>query len=227
MLAVGWPGNVEGLNLEAAGVEVERSHVRVDDALRTSAPHVFAAGDVTGRMMLVQSATQEGNLAAEQTVLGGEHGYRHTIVPHGGFTDPEYASVGLTEGRARGEGYDCVVAAVRYAELDRGVIDGHAEGFCKLVVDRPSRRILGAHIVGEQAVEVVQIVATAIRAGMPVEQLADVEFAYPTFTAIVGLAARRILRELGLVAVSPRWGVPERTLGAEWEHSSEYGERST
>jgi pyruvate/2-oxoglutarate dehydrogenase complex dihydrolipoamide dehydrogenase (E3) component len=218
VLAVGWPGNIEELNLEAAGVEVERGHVRVDDALRTSAPHIFAAGDITGRMMLVQSATYEGNLAAEQTVLGGEHSYRHTIVPHGGFTDPEYGSAGLTERQARSEGRDCAVAVVPYAELDRGVIDGHTEGFCKLVVHRPSRRVLGAHIVGEQAVEVVQIVATAMRAGMPVEQLADVEFAYPTFTAVVGLAARRILRELGLVAVSPRWGVPERTLGAEWEH---------
>src|SRR5215212_7942049 len=219
VLAVGWPGNVEGLNLEAAGVEVERGHVRVDDALRTSAAHVFAAGDITGRMMLVQSATQEGNLAAEQAVLGGEHSYRHTIVPHGGFTDPEYASVGFTESRVRAGGYDFAVATVPYADLDRGVIDGRAEGFCKLVVDRPSRRVLGAHIVGEQAVEIVQIAATAMRAGMPVEQLADVEFAYPTFTAVVGLAARSILRELGLVAVSPLRGIPERTLGAEWEHS--------
>jgi pyruvate/2-oxoglutarate dehydrogenase complex dihydrolipoamide dehydrogenase (E3) component len=217
VLAVGWSGNVEGLNLEAAGVETERNYVRVDDALRTSAPHVFAAGDITGRMMLVQSATHEGNLAAEQAVLGGEHSYRHEIVPHGGFTDPEYASVGLTERGARGEGYACAVAMVPYAELDRSVIDGYTEGFCKLVVDSNSRRILGAHIVGEQAVEVVQIMATAMRAEMPVEQLADVEFAYPTFTAIVGLAARRILRALGLVAVSPRWGIPERTLGAEWE----------
>jgi pyruvate/2-oxoglutarate dehydrogenase complex dihydrolipoamide dehydrogenase (E3) component len=172
-------------------------------------------------MMLVQSATYEGNLAAEQAVLGGEHSYRHEIVPHGGFTDPEYASVGFTESRARSEGYDCVVAVVPYAELDRSVIDGRTEGFCKLVVDRPSRHVLGAHIVGEQAVEVVQIAATAMRAGMPVEQLADVEFAYPTFTTILGLAARRILRELGLVAVSPRWGIPERTLGTEWEHSDE------
>src|SRR5215216_3690072 len=82
MFAVGWPGNVEGLNLEAVGVETRRGgYVLVDDALRTSAPHIFAAGDITGRMMLVQSATNEGNLAAEQTVLGGEHGYRHTIVP--------------------------------------------------------------------------------------------------------------------------------------------------
>src|ERR687889_769621 len=202
IFAVGWSGNVEGLNLEAVGVETRRGgYVQVDDSLRTSAQHIFAAGDITGRMMLVQSATNEGNLAAEQTVLGGEHGYRHTIVPHGGFTDPEYASVGLTE------------------KLDRGVVDGHTEGFCKLLVDRGSRRILGAHIVGEQAVEVVQIVATAMRAGMPVEQLADVEFAYPTFTAIVGIAARRALRNLGLVAVSPRWGIPKSPLGGEWEHS--------
>ena len=220
MFAVGWPGNVEGLNLEAVGVETRRGgYVLVDDSLRTSVPHIFAAGDITGRMMLVQSATNEGNLAAEQTVLGGEHGYRHTIVPHGGFTDPEYASVGLTESRARSEERDYAVAVVPYAELDRGVVDGHTEGFCKLLVDSTSRHILGAHIVGEQAVEVVQIVATAMRAGMPVEQLADVEFAYPTFTAIVGIAARRILRKLGLVAVSPRWGIPERTLGTEWEHS--------
>ena len=220
MLAVGWPGNVEGLNLEAAGVETRRGgYVQVDEALKTSASHIFAAGDITGRMMLVQSATFEGNLVAEQSVLGGEHGYRHEIVPHGGFTDPEYASVGLTESRARSEGHDYAVAVLPYAELDRAVIDGHSEGFCKLVVDRPSRRILGSHIVGEQAVEVVQIVATAMRAGMPVEQVADVEFAYPTFTSIVGIAARRILRELGLVAVSPRWGIPERTLGVEWEHS--------
>src|SRR5919112_3088819 len=222
VLAVGWPGNVEGLNLETAGVETRRGgYVLVDDSLRTTAPHIFAAGDITGRMMLVQSATNEGNLAAEQTVLGGEHGYRHTIVPHGGFTDPEYASVGLTESRARSEGHDYAVAVLPYAELDRGVVDGHTEGLCKLLVDRRSRRILGAHIVGEQAVEVVQIVATAMRAGMPVEQLADVEFAYPTFTAIVGIVARRLLRELGLVAVSPRWGIPERTLGAEWEHSDQ------
>jgi pyruvate/2-oxoglutarate dehydrogenase complex dihydrolipoamide dehydrogenase (E3) component len=204
LLAAGWVGNVEGLNLEAAGVESSRGYVRVDDSLRTSAPHVFAAGDITGRMMLVHSATYEGYLAAEKAVLGGERGYRHEIVPHGGFTDPEYGSVGLTEERAREE-HDCVVATVPYADLDRGVIDGHSEGFCKLVVDRPSRRVLGAHIVGEQAVEVVQILATAMRAGMRVEELADVEFAYPTFTAIVGLASpRAVLERANCIPTSPR-----------------------
>jgi len=218
LLAVGWVGELKRLNLEAAGVESSRGYVRVDDSLRTSASHVFAAGDITGRMMLVQSATYEGYLAAEKAVLGGERGHRHQIVPHGGFTDPEYGSVGLTEERARGE-RECVVAIVPYADLDRGVIDGHPEGFCKLVVEKSSRRILGAHIVGEQAVEVVQIVGVAMRAGMRVEELADVEFAYPTFTAVVGLAARRVLRDLGLVATSSGYGAPERTEAVEWEHS--------
>ena len=218
VLAVGWPGNLGSLDLPAAGVEVERGYVRVDDALRTSAPHVFAAGDITGRAMLVQSATYEGALAAENAVLGEGRGYRHAIVPHGGFTDPEYGSVGLTEEEARVR-EDPAVAVVPYADLDRGVIDGRPEGACKLVVSRSSRRVLGAHIFGEQAVEVVQLAATAMAAGMPVEGLAELELAYPTFTAVVGLAARRIARELGLVPVASRW----RSLGspnlAEWERS--------
>jgi pyruvate/2-oxoglutarate dehydrogenase complex dihydrolipoamide dehydrogenase (E3) component len=212
---------VEALNPGTAGVETRRGYVVVDDCLRTSAPHVFAAGDVTGRMMLVQSANYEGSLAAENAVLGEERDYRHAIVPHGGFTDPEYASVGLTERRAREEigDEDCAVAVVPYSDLDRGVIDGHPNGSCKLIISRSTRRILGAHIVGEQAVEVVQLVATAMGGDMRVEQLANLELAYPTFTAIVGLAARKLARELGLVPVSPRWRERERPGSTEWEHS--------
>jgi hypothetical protein len=108
-------------------------------------------------------------------------------------------------------------AVVPYADLDRGVIDGRPEGSCKLVVSRSSRLILGAHIVGEQAVEVFQLAAAAMRAGMSVEQLADLELAYPTFTAIVGLAARRIVRDLD--PDSPHQRASGRSAAAEWEHS--------
>jgi pyruvate/2-oxoglutarate dehydrogenase complex dihydrolipoamide dehydrogenase (E3) component len=218
VFAVGWPGNADNLNLSAAGVEAGRGgYVRVDDTLRTSAPHVFAAGDLTGRMMLVQSATHEAEIAAENAVLDGTRTLRHAVVPHGGFTDPEYGSVGLTEEQA-GREHDCVVATVPYSDLDRGIIDGRQEGSCKLIVSRSTRRILGAHIVGEQAVEVVQIAATAMRAGMRVEQLADLELAYPTFTAVVGLAARRISRDLGLVPRAPaEHDGSERLRAAEWE----------
>ena len=118
------------------------------------------------------------------------------IVAHGGFTDPEYGSVGLTEAAARADGRHVVIGKVSYADLDRAVIDRRTEGFAKLIVDGETHRVLGAHVVGEQAVEVVQIAATAMAAALPVEDLAEIEFAYPTFTSIIGLAARQVVHAL-------------------------------
>jgi dihydrolipoamide dehydrogenase len=218
ILAVCWPGNVEALNLEAASVETEKSYIKVNDSLQTTAPHIFAAGDITGRMMLVQSGSYEARVAAENAVLGTSRDYEHRIVPHGGFTEPEYGSVGLTEQQAR-EAHNVTVALVPYAHLDRAVIDGRTEGFCKLVVDRDSHLILGAHVVGEQAVEVVQMVAAGMAAGMRIEQLAELELAYPTFTAIVGLAARQLARELGVIPLAREWSNLRQLNVAEWERS--------
>jgi dihydrolipoamide dehydrogenase len=219
LLAVGWVGNLEPLQLAAAGVETARGYVKVNAFLQTSQPHIFAAGDITGRMMLVQSASSEARIAAENAVLGVDHaspGALHTVVPHGGFTDPEYGSVGLTEAQARAQLGEAVVAAtVAYSEIDRAVIDDRLEGFCKLIVSRETRHLVGAHVVGEQAVEVVQMAAAGMAAGMTVQHLAELELAYPTFTAIIGLAARKVVRDLHLTPLAPEW----RTLGrpAEWE----------
>jgi dihydrolipoamide dehydrogenase len=218
VMAVGWDGNVEDLNLAAANVKTEHGHIVVDDYQRTSTPHIFAAGDITGRMMLVQSSGYEGRVAAENAVLGPGLPYKHQIVPHGGFTDPEYGSVGLTEEQARAQG-DCAVAVVPYVDLDRAVIDGHTTGSCKLIVSVETHRILGAHIVGEQALEAIQIVAAGMAADMWVEQLAELELAYPTYTAIVGLAARQLMRELGVMPLAPQWLALGKLRTAEWEQS--------
>jgi pyruvate/2-oxoglutarate dehydrogenase complex dihydrolipoamide dehydrogenase (E3) component len=216
ILAVGWPGNLETLGLEVAGVRTERGYVVVDDGLRTSVPNIWAAGDVTGRMMLVQSATAEGRFAAENALGHGDRQLRHAIVAHGGFTDPEYGSVGLSQAAAEARG-EVVIGLVPYADLDRAVIDRRTDGFCKLVVDRPTQAVLGAHVVGEQAVEVVQIAAAAMSAGMTVGQLAEVEFAYPTFTSIVGLAARQAVHGLRLGDRAPDWEAMGRPRQSEWE----------
>lgn len=216
LVAVGWVGNVETLNLEAAGVQTRRNYVVVNDALQTSAPNIFAAGDITGRMMLVQGATHEAMIAAENAVRNTQYEFRHTIVPHGGFTDPEYGSVGLTEAQARAK-YACALATVAYAEIDRAVIDDTTTGFCKLIVARDTHYILGAHVVGEQALEVVQVVAAAMAANARIGDLARLEIAYPTYTAVVGLAARRIVRELGIQAAGGGWHEMGKFQGAEWE----------
>jgi dihydrolipoamide dehydrogenase len=213
LLSVGWPGNLDGLNLEAAGVATKRGYITVDDAFNTSAPHIFAAGDITGRMMLVQSAAYEARVAVENAVLGQCQDYRHDIVPHGGFTDPEYASVGLPEHKVE-EPYEMALAS--YANLDRAIIDGFTEGFCKLIVSRETLQLLGAHVVGEQAVEVVQLIAAGMAAGVTITQLAQLELAYPTYTSIVGLAARRAVQKLGLMQLGPQWLELARFYAAEW-----------
>ncbi len=218
VLAVGWVGNIEELNLEAAGVQTERSYIVVDDYLRTTAPHIFAAGDITGRMMLVQSGSYEGRIAAENAIMGVGQSYEHLIVPHGGFTDPEYGSVGMTEKQAHDAGLDIISAEVPYEDLDRAVIDGHTTGMCKLIVSQETHRILGAHIVGEQALESIQMIAAGMAADMWVEQLAELELAYPTYTAAVGLAARQIVLNLGVLPLAPQWRALKRP-HAEWERN--------
>jgi pyruvate/2-oxoglutarate dehydrogenase complex dihydrolipoamide dehydrogenase (E3) component len=200
--AVGWPANLQGLELAAVGVAAERGHIPVNDWLQTNVAHIFAAGDVNGRSMLVPSARHEGRLAAENAVLGTRRRVAHEIVPTGSFTDPEYASVGLTEAQA-GERYDCAVAVVGYDHLLRAVIDGHAEGFCKLIVERRQRYLLGAHVLGEYSAEVIQVAAVAMAANLRVEQLAELQLAFPTFTEALGMAAQQLVRELGVARMPP------------------------
>ena len=202
--ATGWPGNVDMLNLAAAGVVTEHSYIPVNDYLQSNVAHIFAVGDVNGQSMLVQSARYEGQIAAENAVLGPYRHCTHEIVPSGSFTDPEYASVGLTEAQARQQ-YDCAVAVVHYDDLLRPVADNHPEGFCKLIVERRRRYILGAQVIGEYSVEIIQMVAACMASGMRVEQVAELQLAYPTFTEAVGMAAQKLVRELGLAPLPQLW----------------------
>jgi pyruvate/2-oxoglutarate dehydrogenase complex dihydrolipoamide dehydrogenase (E3) component len=202
--AVGWPGNADALGADAVGITTSRGYVQVGRDLRSSLPHVFAAGDVNGISMLVPSARHEGRIAAENAVLGTRREYTHEIVPTGSFTDPEYGSVGLTEAQAR-ERYDCAVAVARYDDLVRPLVDARPEGFCKLIVERRHRYLLGAHVIGEYSAEVIQMAAACMAANMRVEQLAELQPAFPTFTEAVGMAAVHIVRQLGVAAWAPTW----------------------
>ena len=173
--------NLSQLNLDAAGVKAEPGAITVDDYLRTNVEHIFAAGDGNGHSMLVQTARMEGRIAARNAVLGPARQATCDVVPSGSFTDPGYGRAGLTETQAARH-HDIVIGIARYNDLLRPVADGRPEGLCKLIADRRGRTILGAHVAGEYSAETVQTVAAAMAAGMTVEQVAELQLAYPTFT---------------------------------------------
>jgi pyruvate/2-oxoglutarate dehydrogenase complex dihydrolipoamide dehydrogenase (E3) component len=196
--AIGWIAETAGLGLTTAGVATnERGFIQVDEFLRTSAPHIFAAGDVTGRLMLVPQAIQDGFIAASNAVLGPTTALSNQVAPIGSFTDPEYAQVGLTEAKAR-KTHDVATAVVHFDATTRTIIDGRTNGFCKLVVDRRTREILGCHVVGERAVEIVQVTAVAMIGKVRVDDLARVPLSFPTYAGVLGRVAAKITRQLNL-----------------------------
>ena len=189
--AIGWQADTTRLNLSAAGIETDsRGFIKVDDFYRTTASHVYAAGDVIGRSMLVPQAVKEGFIAATNAVSSNTLSRLRDIEPIGSFTDPEYAKVGLTEEEAR-RSHDVSVSRADYSDITRPIIDGRTRGLCKLVIDRANGTILGCHIVGERAVEVAQMAAIAMTASMKVEDLARIPLSFPTYANVLGRAALR------------------------------------
>ena len=197
LFCAGWIGNTDAIGLNELGVETADSYIKVDGFLRTNLPDLYAAGDVTGQMMLVSGATHEGHVAAVNAVTGAEtKKVAHALVPTGSFTDPEYGAIGLREQQCRDAGIDYEASVIWCEDLTRAIIDDRTAGFCKLIADRQTHKFLGAHIVGEYAVETVQLMATAMTGGLIVEQVADMELAFPTYSAIVLMAARDLKYKL-------------------------------
>ena len=187
--AVGVTGNIEGFGLENIGVEIERGHIKVDEFLRTNVPGVYAIGDVIGAPWLAHVASMEGVVAAEHIAGHAEHGMDYGNIPGCTYCQPQVASVGMTEKAAREAGYEVKIGKFPFKASGKARAIGHTDGFVKLVIDAKYGEILGGHIVGSEATEMIAEIGlgrAAEATGMTVHRTVH---AHPTLSEAVMEAA--------------------------------------
>jgi len=189
LLAVGSVPNSERVGLAAVGIDAPGGFIAVDEFQRTSVPHIYAAGDVTGQMLLSSVATMQGTKIARH-ILGHEVtpiDYRK--VAQGIFTEPEIASVGLEEVDAAAEGRKVRITKVPLAPNARALIQGDTKGFVKVVSDPATRVVLGGTVVGRHASELIASIAVATNARLSVDILVETLMVHPSLTESIAEAA--------------------------------------
>ncbi len=189
LLASGRVPNVEGLNLEAVGIETTKLGIAVDERMRTSVPGIWAAGDVNAVAQFTPVAQYQARLAVDDMFGAEVSSADYSVLPTAIFTDPELAGVGLTEEQAKEEGLE--VEVVRNEFVRRFSYIGAEHGLFKIVFDRSSRRVLGLHVVSRNAGDVVQGFSIGLRLGATVDELAAMHHVFPTFGEGVKAAAER------------------------------------
>ncbi|MGO4612559.1 dihydrolipoyl dehydrogenase [Nocardia sp. 2YAB30] len=202
LVGVGRRPNTADLGLDLAGVATdERGFIPVDEQLRTGVDHVYAIGDVTGRALLAHVASHQG-LTAADVIAGQDNRIDYTAIPAATFTHPEIASVGLTEAAARSAGHQVITARFPFAALGRAKTFGDTEGFVKIVAGQRHGEVLGVHIIGPSASDLITEGTLAITLEATLDELAETIHAHPTLGEI-GMEAA--LSALGLpVHVAPR-----------------------
>jgi len=189
LVAVGRRPNGDRLGLEAAGVAVdERGFIRVDEAMRSNVPHIYAIGDIAGQPMLAHKATHEGKVAAENCA-GLRHAFDARVIPSVAYTDPEVAWVGLTEEEAKRQGIAYDKGTFPWAANGRSLSLGRDDGMTKLLFSKDNGRLLGGAATGPNAGELIAEIALAIEMGAEAEDIGLTVHPHPTLSETVAMAA--------------------------------------
>lgn len=190
LIATGRKPNTDTLNLKAATVEVgSRGEVLVDDYLRTSNPRIYAAGDVTMGPQFVYVAAYEGGIVADNAIGSLERKVNLEVVPGVTFTNPAIATVGLTEEQAKEKGYEVKTSVLPLEAVPRALVNRETTGVFKLVADANTYKILGVHIVAENAGDVIYAATLAVKFGLTVQDLCESLAPYLTMAEGLKLAA--------------------------------------
>jgi NAD(P) transhydrogenase len=192
LVAQGRISNIDGLNVPASGVEItDLKLISVDENGQTNVPHIYAVGDVIGPPSLASTSIEQGRRAACHA-LNFPKNNMNGIIPMGIYTIPELASVGLSEDAARQEYGEPLVGYSEFNEIARGLISGTSDGVLKLISDPDGEKIIGVHIAGEGAAELVHLGQTAISNGTNVKSFVEQIFNFPTFAEAFRVAALSI-----------------------------------
>ncbi len=197
LIAVGRKANTENLGLEYAGVELdERRFVKTDEYLRTFSPNIYSAGDCNGRFFLVTVSAMEGNIAGENALKGNVKRVDYTAIPRVIFTDPEIASVGLTEKEAIAKGIKTESRVLEFGDVPKAIIRGRKEGLIKMVAEKDTGRILGIHILSENASEIIWSCVFILKHGLTFKEVEDYLCPYPTLSESVRLCSQSFYRNV-------------------------------
>jgi pyruvate/2-oxoglutarate dehydrogenase complex dihydrolipoamide dehydrogenase (E3) component len=202
LVAIGRTPNAD-LNLAAAGVAFGPSGIKVDARLRTTAPHIFACGDVAGPYLFTHMASAQAATVIVNTVFRLPSRISYQAVPWCTFTSPELASVGLTEKQAKEQGLSFRVFRANLEETDRAIFDSAEEGFVKIVVGRRNR-LLGAQILAPRAGEMIHEYVLAMNAGLPISAIRNATHVYPTYSEAVKKAVSAAYRD-SLFSPRTKW----------------------
>ena len=189
LVAIGFRPNSENLGLEALGVKVERGFVQVDDRLQTSAPGVWAIGDVTGKLMLAHVGSAQGIVCAENIAGHTTITLDYNAMPRATFCHPQIASFGLTEKQAQEQGYTVKVARFPFQPNGKAQGLGDYAGFAKIVTDAQYGEILGAHLIGPEVTELLPELTLAHMMELTAEEIARNVHAHPTLSEVLMEAA--------------------------------------
>ena len=193
LLAIGSVPNSDGLGADAAGVEVDDGgYVPVDHACRTNVPHIYAAGDLSGRLPLSSVAAMQGRRIAEDVMgvqVRGRRELDYDKAASAIFTVPEIADVGLAEADAFSEGRKVRVTKVPFSASPKALIESHTRGFVKIVSDPATGVVLGGSVVGRHAGELISVIAVAVTNGLRVTDIVDSLLVHPSLSEALAEAA--------------------------------------
>lgn len=197
LVATGRRSNTEALGLAETGIDLTPAGaIIVDDRMRTSKAGVYAAGDVTGKDQFVYMAAYGAKLAAKNALNGNSLSYDNTAMPAVVFTDPQVASVGMTEAQARAAGHSVRTSVLSLDNVPRALAARDTRGLIKLVADGSTRKLLGAHILAPEGADSIQTAALAIRCGLTIDDLSETIFPYLTTVEGLKLAAQTFDRDV-------------------------------